>query len=367
MKKITRLYVALGAMLLVMACGGGAVQEQPVTEAEAKTFARELEKNMDKRNGGFMDDAIHWEVFYNRMKAAPGTTGEITRREFRTMVKSMKLGIRTAENLGKEGKFTMLRSYADNGKRHVLFRLYSEEGINYYDFELAKVKDKTGIADIFIYLSGENISETVKELIFQANAATKNKPSADERRRADKLNEVRQLLRQERYKEVVDIVDNLPASWKKVRVFMMTRLIAASRYDPDLFEQSLAEYRAAFPNANKVELMLLDGYITQKKYDEALQAINNLDKQLGKDPLLDLQRGSLYYQAGKPDSAIMVLERLTQNMPDFEDGYSQLIQILALNGQEKRAGELFKQTKESNILKDKTIQMLEENYPEIVK
>lgn len=369
MKRNSALRVGILSMVFfIAACGGkGKVKEQPVAEAEAQTFAKELEKNILKGNGQFMDDAMQWEVFYNRMKTAPGPETEVSRSDFKSVVNNMRLGVKTAENIGTNGTFDLLRSYKENGRQHILFRLYSEEGINYYDFELTKVNNKTGIADIFIYLSGENISETVKELISQAASVTKGKPSEADQRRMKKLTEARQLLRQERYKEVIDIVDNLPSEWKKVRVFMMTKLMAASRYDADAFEQSLAEYRAAFPNADKVDLMLLDGYIIQKKYDQALQSINNLDKQLGTDPLLDLQRGSLYYQAGKSDSAIIVLERLTKNMPGFEDGYSQLIQIYALSGNEDKAIALFKQAKEENLIKSKTVQLLEENYPEITK
>lgn len=353
-------------LFFIAACGGnGQLKEQPVTEADAQTFARDLEKNIMKGNGVFMDDAMMWEVFYNHMKTAPGTETEVSRSDFKSSVRNMKLGVRTAENIGANGTFELLRSYKENGKQHLLFRLYSDEGINYYDFELTKVKNKTGIADIFIYLSGENISELIKELIEQAASVAKGKPSAADERRMKKLAEARQLLRQERYKEVIDIVDDLPAEWKKVRVFMMTKLMAASRYDADVFEKTLAEYRAAFPDAKNVDLMLLDGYVTQKKYDQALQSINNLDKQLGTDPLLDLQRGSFYYQAGKPDSAIIVLERLTKNMPGFEGGYSQLIQVYALSGNEDKATALFKQAKEENLIKSKTIQLLEENYPEI--
>lgn len=354
-------------MFFITACGGGKVEEQPVSDTEAQTFARELEKNMSKGNGAFMDDAMMWEVFYNRMKASINTKTDISRSDFRAVVSNMKMGEKTAENIGANGTFTLLRSYKEKGRQHLLFRLYSDEGINYLDFEITRVKGKTGIADIYVYLSGENISETVKELIAQANLAIKGKPGADDSRRAQKLTETQQMLRQERYQEVIDIIDNLPPAWKKVRVFMMRKLIAASRLSGEKFEETLAEYRAAFPNASNVDLMLLDGYITQKKYDLALRSIDNLDKQLGTDPLLDLQRGALYYQAGESDSAIIVLKRLTENMPDFEDGHSQLIQVLALSGQEAKAKELFLQAKESNLIKSKTVQMLEENYPEITK
>ncbi len=49
MKRKTGLFMGIVSMMLfIMACGGGKVEEQPVSDTEAQTFARELEKNMSK-------------------------------------------------------------------------------------------------------------------------------------------------------------------------------------------------------------------------------------------------------------------------------------------------------------------------------
>jgi tetratricopeptide (TPR) repeat protein len=362
-----------GAMFLVLlatSCKTGKLVEQPVTAADAKTFSQKMEQAIAGKRGSFIDESLNPEVFYNRVvNNAPGEKPlSIKPREFRSMISNMKLGTRIVESVGSDGTFKMFRHYEKSGKQHLLYRMYSDDGINYYDFELTSVKGKVGIADIFVYLSGQPLSETARELIVQVLSVNGkgSEFSKDDERKAKKMTEIRQLMQQEKNQEVVDIIDGLPAQWKKIRVFMMLKLVSASRISPEKFESAHTEYKASFPGEEeKMGLMLLDGYIMQKKFDKAIEGVNGLDRQLGTDPLLDLQRGSLFYQSGQSDSAIWYFERLVRNVPDFGDGYSQLIQVYMLEGKAQKAMEMYKDCREKNYLSGKNIELLEENYPSL--
>lgn len=369
MSKLNRLsLVFLSFLILATSCTPGKVKEQPVTDADASAFAEKLAQSIKNKQGNFFDQSIQQEIFYNRIiTAAPGEPPvNMSKAELRSILKGMNLGTRIGESLGSDGTFELLRKYKADNRQHLLFRLYSEAGVNYYDFDLTKTNGKVGVTDIFVYLSGENISQTVRELMTQLAYVNKKEgnPSGGDKRRSEKMTRVRQLLETGKYKEAIDLVDDLPDSWKKIRVFMAAKLVAASRYDSDIFEKTLAEYQMYFPKDNRMELLLYDGYILQKKYNEALAGINRLDAQLGTDPVLDLLRGSLYYQQGNSDSAIWYLERLVERRPDFGDGYAQLIQVYMLNGKREKAIALFKDARANN-LPDKTVQFLEENYPSL--
>lgn len=361
-------YLFLGIVLLV-SCKSGTVKEQPVSSAEARIYSEKLKQSVTKGRGKFIDETIQSAAFYNRilMGGEGSARVKLSKNEFKRLFSEMRLGQRISEGIGNNGTFEEIRAYVDNNKHHLVYRAYAEDGMNYYDFELSKINGKVVIADIFVYLTGQLFSETARELVVQI-INSKGNTSANEKQQAEKIKEMRQLIQAEKYKEVIDIVDGLPASLKKVRVFLLQKLLAASRYDVAEFEKAKREFEQYFPGErDKMGLMLLDGYVLQGKMKEALKCINDLDKQLGRDPLLDLQRGVLYYQDNQHDSAIYYLERLAGNMPNFSDGNTQLVNVLMLTGNQKKAKDLLEEYKIGNRITSKALQSLEESFPSLAK
>jgi tetratricopeptide (TPR) repeat protein len=356
-------------LFLLGSCKSGSKKEQPVSDAEAMLFAKKLEESVLQKRGVLIDQSMNVDVFYHRMKntEAGEVPLKISKRELKNVLGQAKIGEKIAENLGTGSLFTLLRQYKKDNHQHLLFRLYSDEGFNYYNFELVKTGNRVGIADLFIYLSGENFSETVRDIYTQMGAIDQKESgfSRKEKDRVKKLSELKQMLQQEKYKDVIEMVDALPDELKKVRMFMVVKVMAAAKYDATSFEKAMTEYKTAFPGEDKRDLALLDGFILQKKFTQAIGCINNLDRELGTDPVLDIQRGLLFYQDNQPDSAIFYLNRLVQLMPEFGPGRSQLIQVYHLIGETKKASELFRESKEKKYLDSKTIQMLEENYPSL--
>jgi hypothetical protein len=368
-KNNTSFLVVIALLFLITACKSGSLKEQPVSDAEAMVFAKKMEQSVQQKNGTFIDQAINVAMFHNRITTS--VAGEpplkISKRELKGMLAGAKIGEKIAENMSTGSFFTLLRQYKKDNHQHLVFRLYSDEGFNYYNFELVKTGNRLGIADFFVYLSGENFSETVRQIYAQMKVLNEKESgfSKKEKEQVKKMSETKRLFQQGKYKEVIDMVDGLPGDSKKVKMFLLMKVMAASKYDVNTFEQARAEYQAAFPGEDKTDLMLLDGFILQKDYTQAIRCINNLDQQLGTDPVLDIQRGLLYYQDGKPDSAVFYLNRLVQKMPEFAPGRSQLIQVYQLIGQTKKASDLFKESKEKKYLDSKTIQLLEDNYPSL--
>jgi hypothetical protein len=64
-----------------------------------------------------------------------------------------------------EGSFKMIKQYEKGGSQHAVFRIRGGNGFSYIDMELTKLKEKVGIADMFLFSSGENLSASLAELV----------------------------------------------------------------------------------------------------------------------------------------------------------------------------------------------------------
>ena len=58
-----------------------------------------------------------------------------------------------------------------------------------------------------------------------------------------------------------------------------------------------------------------------------LAAVNGLDSQINKDPLLDFYRYLSYNLLEDEEKGRVCLNRLLKNMPDFQKGYLELIAV----------------------------------------
>ena len=59
-------------------------------------------------------------------------------------------------------ELSFVRAYVKNGTPHILFRIYGNGGRNYHDYELKEIDGQLKIIDLYIYIAGENLTETIR-------------------------------------------------------------------------------------------------------------------------------------------------------------------------------------------------------------
>ncbi len=297
---------------------------KPVTQEEAIEFGKQVEISIGKRSSDFMDGAMDAKELMKRASIKPGKN----EKDFKEgMSQGMKMGTAIVNALSPKGNYEVVRHYEKNQTRHVLFRLYDQGMINYHDAELSRQGGKVKIADIFIYLNGQHLSETVHSLYLQmADEINMSKgPSEETSRWLKKMPEIRGLINAGRHQEANDIFNEIPAKIKVGRPFQILNVEIASGLGDELYRQAIEGYEKSFPNEPNTQLLLLDAYVLRKEYDKALKAVNQLDEAVGHDPVLDYHRSLCYTLLGKTDSSRACLERLVKNKPDFEDAIIELV------------------------------------------
>lgn len=298
---------------------------QQLTDEEAVTFAKAIEKSIKKGDGDFLDHAFDKDAFIDKMKLPTTAEG----RGFgKGILEKMNLGNKITSALSDQDNFEFIKHYIKDGKHHVIFRLYNvkESSLNYHDYELIKSHDKCRVADVYIYLSGETLAETMGNL-FKTLYANNNDPDQQGLAGVEDLKEVRTLIQRGKNAEAKKMYEGLPAYLKNTKTILLLNVVICSGLGNEEYNEAIKVFREKFPNEPNMNLMMIDGYFLQKDYVKMLAAINALDSQINKDPLLDFYRYVSYDLLKDKQNARLYLTRLVKNMPDFQKGVQELIAV----------------------------------------
>lgn len=335
-------------------------EEKPLTKEEVRDFAKKIEISIGKRESRMLDEAIDEKAFFKKMDLESGKDAN----SFQSGLKqNMKMGTKITASLTAKGTYSMIKQYEKDKVHHLLFRLYDDGSINYHDYELKRTNGQPKVADIFIYMSGENLSETLKNLFDQFKDEFRESSNNESMRWIKRMPEVRSLIIAGKHQEALEIYDHMPDKIKKSRTFQIIHVEISSGLSDEKYSQAIAEYESLYPNEPNMQLLLIDGYILRKDYTKALNAVNELDKMIDKDPLLDFHRAMCYTLMKDDLKRTEYLERLVKNLPDFEAGILELLADYLETSEFEKAKPLIDGFKSKSEFNQSTLTMLLIQYP----
>ena len=312
-------------MLLLLMLGACKPAPQQLTNEEAIQFAKDLEQSIQKGEADLLDNAFDKDTFIDKMNLPNTADGKGFGKG---VVNKLKLGTQITTALSDMDNFDFIRHYVKEGKHHLIFRVFTnkESALNYHDYELMKISDKCKIADVYVYMSGETLAETMANM-FKSLFGTSNDPSQKNLEGADDVVAVRKLMQRRNFADAKKKIDVLPDYIKATKSLMLLNVLICSELSNEEYSEAINSFKQKFPNEPNMNLMMIDGYCLQKDYTSMLAAINALDAQIDKDPLLDYYRYLSYNLLKKEDSARIYLTQLVKNKPDFQKGILELITV----------------------------------------
>lgn len=316
------LLFAIPVLLLLGACKQ---TPQQLTNEESIAFAKEIQSSIKKGEGAFLDNSFDKDAFAGRMHLPNTADG---RSYGKGILEKLNLGSKISNSLSDQDNFEFIKHYVKDGKHHIIFRLYGhKEGtLNYHDYELLKTDNECKIADVYIYMSGETLTETMSNLFNSLFEKSKN-PEQQNLTGVDDLKEIRNLIQRGKYAEAKKMYDVLPAYLKETKAVLLFDVLICSNLSNEEYNEAINRFQEKFPDEPNMNLMMIDGYFLQKDYVKMLAAVNALDSQINKDPLLDHYRYLSYNLLEDKKNARICLTRLVKNMPDFQKGYLELIAV----------------------------------------
>lgn len=360
-----RKFIVVLLILALAACGE---QEQPVTKDEALKLAHSIENSMKRRSAAKFNEAFDAEAMAARIQKAGDN--KINKLMLKGAVEGFRegsMGTQLVTSMGKGGSYELVKQYEKDNKQHVIFRLFSVDGkVNYHDLELVKKKGQIRIADMFVYLSGENISTTMAQTLASMNENYDNMDKKS-REKLGNLNEIRKALNAGKYEEAEKLYQQLPSVIKEQKMAKVIHISIASGLGEDVYMQALNDFERDYPHAPNLFLMKVDAYILKKNYQGAMHAVNQLDSLIDKDHFLDYYRGLVSNLMQDKDGRRKYFERLVTNRPDFAPGMLELIAVYMDNNEREKGVELARKYKTNSEVGKEELDVLYQLYPELQK
>lgn len=295
---------------------------QPVSEAEAMALATALQSSVDAQDANGFASHFDWEAFGKLVLSE----FEGDNAEARGLRSGFAKGISAAgpriagqifKQLADGGTYTFLRSLDRPEGRRLLFRLRTaENAINYHEICLARRAKGVCAVDLFVYASGERMSQTMQRIMLAALPpdqrtlwASVSGSAKRSLQRVMSLKEMTEAFQRGEAQRTLDMYQALPRELQQEKAIQLIRVLATQKIDETAYAAALDEYLAAFPADPSVHLMSIDAHFLAKRFDEVREAIDRLDKQVGGDPYLQIMRGNTLVLEGKLDLA----EKLAQD------------------------------------------------------
>ena len=215
--------------------------------------------------------------------------------------------VRLMEAVKEGGTYTLLRIHDVGDQRRALFRLIgAESGFNYHDLIYEEP-----FADVIVFIDWYDFStgELYSDYLRRSYLATVSEadPSLLEGLRgwegtyAKHIDDFLLLGQSARDQPQVtlDAFNGLADELKREKKILIYRLVAATRLgDREEYEKALQDLGKFYPDDPSVDMMLINYHVARDEYDEAIEAINRLEKAVGGDPYLDVVRYDVYRDSG---------------------------------------------------------------------
>lgn len=309
-------------ILVFVAC---ITKQKPITKEEALDLAKKIEKSVGNDDDRVLDAAFDYNALVQKVKLPKG----FKRKDFiKEAPARMKMGRTIIASIGSKGSYKLLRHYEKDGVQHLLFRLYSEGGLNYHDMQLTRSKGECKIGDMYLYMTGSHISESLTQVYEQLAKEWDRSDYSSAPMWMDSLSAIRQHLMQQNYTRAQELLDQVPAHVRKGKMFQIARIEIADGLGPEEFDEAIREYETLFPNDESLNLLVINAYLIRRDFEKALQAIDKLDKLVGTDPVLNYHRALCYNNMEQQQKAIEKLQVLLKEIPGFEDGLQEMIATL---------------------------------------
>jgi hypothetical protein len=340
--------------------------DPPVSKQEALDLAKRIERSVVAQNDKFLDDIFDEKRFTQRVLSEAHQRLNLSlAAEAKTALTEAHWGHQVVTSTAGAGTYTLVHQYEKDGHQHLLFRLFQGSGaINYHDFELVKTETGIKALDVYIYLSGEELSKTLAEsLVLVSDKLSDMTP--DEQSKVLHIKKINALIEGGNAEEAGQYFDQIPADLKKQRIFQLIHLRIASKLGDSLYLAALNEYKASFPQDPNLYLLMLDAYVMEKDYPQALAAVNHLDSALHTDPFLDFYRALVFKLEADPAQSRVALEKLHHNMPGFVKGSAELMDNYVNAGYVDSAAMILQQARADSSITPEQVEAIEQVYPKL--
>ena len=302
----------------------------PVTDAEAKQFSERLLTSLRTGNTATLNTLLDMDALSAAALAGMGLSDK-DKNDFlggmrESLNQSTGFSGQLISTVAGGGSSDLLRIVEVDGRKRARIRMIHPRntGVGYVDFVLGHNPAGQVLAqDMYLFYSGELFSLTLHRLAVQG-FASQNRSLLDRLKGVDNdfakhLEDIRTIsqdLASGSAPAGMQVYNGLPDSLKADKMMKLIHIRLAQKMGDAEYERALGDFRASFPNDSASALLSVDYYLLKKQYSKALSALDTLDKALGGDPYLDVQRAGVYAVMQDRSKARTAIKRAVSAMPN---------------------------------------------------
>jgi hypothetical protein len=297
----------------------------------AQVLGSNLEESIENNNPSYINNLFDLEKFLQN--AIPESENPLEQAFFEGFTsefhKSFDLGISIINEIGAGGEYTFLNAYSSNNTYYLIFRMLSDQTVNYHEYKLDLSKEEFSIIDVYNYYSGSYMSEILAR-VYQGGSlyitGTTDKQK-QELRSIVRLNQISVFVSAGKFKKAMKQWYKIPAYLRNEKPYLAEGLKVAKFLDEETFQEVFTQYTTYFPEEGGKYLIALEALSYQERSKEALECLEKLDAFLHIDPTLNLIRANLNYELDNKSMAVENLKELIKTNPEYEIGYISLLGI----------------------------------------
>lgn len=217
---------------------------------------------------------------------------------------------------------------------HMLFRLYSSlTGINYHDYRVSRINGKFMFNDIYIYLSGEELSKTFRRFFIYNLPKTSlfdlfGEDNTDE---FIKMANAVNYHNQGQFEKALNMFNKIEGDLQYDKFLLVIKAVCASNVNEEAYKKAMKTIADKYPDDSSLYLSQIDYHLMNKNYETALSLITRLEKDTD-DDFLNLLKGNLEFDRANYTKSLEYFKYISDNYPDFFEGHSSYLTVLSTIG-----------------------------------
>jgi len=323
------------ALLAAMSASATRGAQTAAPADPALAFARRIEETVARGDGSALAAGVDWDAMLNKAMAGAPATPKVE-SDFRTGFLKGTASFQEAilKAVADGGSYKLLRVRQVGAQRHAIFRLLAGGNVNYHDLWLSTGPRGVRINDIYVYMSGETLSESFRRgwlpVAAEANKGLVDRlvgPENEFIRSASQWREVQRLLKEGKRQEALEGYRKLPASVQGTRMMLLTRIGITQGLEEPLYVEAIEAFRRAFPSDPALDLILVDAFFMKKQFGRAIESVDRLEATLGGDAHLKNLRAGLLFASRDLAGARTWAQKAVAEEPALVDAHWTLVTI----------------------------------------
>lgn len=312
----------------------------PISREELEAFGRAIAKAVSEKDKEGLAKLSDWNQLLEKILDDFGDSerGRQAKAGVRDGFKSIadkNPFVAMMTKLEKDDRFDYQKLVETDGGVCPLFRyISSETGVTYLRAVAARSGEGLRIVDCYNYSTGELLSQTMHRVILPMVVETNRgfldrltKEQSAWVKNSAKVSQMTNLIQGGQARDALAVYATLPEELKADKTVLLLRLQAASTISDAQKMAAIDDLRKHHPKDPSLALMAIDLYVHQKKHDEALACIDQLDAALFHDPYTLVLRAGVLADRQDYDAARAAAETAKKEEPGLTQAYWSLLTI----------------------------------------